>query len=1302
MYRLRGAQMAAPDHDDPFGNDGPPPEAYFGDFTEGPELDEYGFAKTRSGESSPPTAGGDPNDPNSDAAFEARQLAREKARNDLNARLNERQAEAVNGPNESVLVLAGAGSGKTSVLTARIASLVANGFIPAREVLAVTFTNKAAQEMRHRLTPLLDKRSVQDIWSGTFHSLCNKILRENFEAAGLPKAFAILDVDGQEALCRGILKDFGLTKSSVKEAAKAKAAAAKSSLELADPLAAAGGLTADDVEDDGDANEFVTPGQCAKYISARKEALEKPKPPAQVTVRSTDVEQMEAVYFEYQARCQRSGLLDFQDLLTRGVELLEKNEQVRDSYRRRFRAILVDEFQDTNDIQYRWLELMKGPAAHVMAVGDDSQSIYGFRGANPKNMQRFVDEMTVSKSFPEGRVVKLEQNYRSLPHILEAANAVIDRNPNQLKKTLFTDQRDRGEKIDLVTFGNGLFEASAVADSIHRLVKQHNVPPAEIAVLYRTNMQSRLIEQEMNKRGLPVTVYGGYRFYERQEIKNILAYLDLICDVSRDLSFARVVNFPPRGIGERTIEELRQDAQAKRKSMIELIGDRSEIMAANPASLGNVAAQKKQRQLEGFVGIILDLSEKALEQPLSQLIESVMQRAGIEQHYMDEAGGAKSSQEEAEERLANIGELVSAAKQFELDNPELKTAAEQLPEYLAYIALMTSTSESDMSKKATVSLMTVHSSKGLEFDHVFLVGLEEATFPHSRAIQEDEEAGNGKSFDDVLRANGATHDDDGTELVGEEGEADPGDGEGMQEERRLMYVAITRARKTLTCTYANERMLNGETKACEPSRFIQEIPEHRLNFIDDSKARAGHGKKPFLRDTSNREYGGDAFDETRTAFRRPPAKASKSAEPVRISAQTSFDSDVLETPAAYVGAGSIRVVSKRRNGVAASPDETVVEVDRKHTALGNRHFLNDHNDDEERKRVIEAYGRDFDADLAAKGPMHEATMGLAHRVAGGERIALACWCAPNDCHADLIAAKVVDFARLILESKDAPAPRGEPAPVPAPAPASATSGQLKPWQLRGSNAIRSSQSAPPARPQLSLVPSVVAGAARVVAVIGTAGRDKGYPMTADLWGRMVADAHCRVRPDDTLVSGGAAWADHLAVRMFLDGAVKNLVLHLPAPFKNGQFQGPEKSAGQAANFYHRNFKATTGVDGLSEIAQAIAKGATVTEQPAAPGYGGMFARNAIVAKMSTAALAYTFGGAEEPPNDSGTKNTWDQIQGERIHVPLLSLGPVSPSRLPARPSPAQATPGGSTPTSRYSPSAKTMERIDLLKRRPRP
>jgi len=1009
-------------------------------------------------------------DEDSASAYAAREAERAANRTGLYERLNVEQEEAVFMGFESSLVLAAAGSGKTSVLTARVARLVthSDSNIPAESIMAVTFTNKASQEMKHRLRSLLNKSAVKNLWVGTFHSLCNRILRENYAAAGLPKAFAILDTDGQESLVRNILKDYGLTKASVKAAAKLKSLTAPDLLSGGDPLAPIG----EDADDDGEGDEFITPSQCVKRINAKKERGIKPDPTGEMpTPRSSDTDQIEAVYSEYEARLAKQGLLDFQDLLSRAVGLLKSDPDVQNHYQDKFRAILVDEFQDTNDIQYEWLNLMKGPKCHLTAVGDDDQSIYAFRGADPKNMGRFLREMTVTPAHPDGRLIRLEQNYRSLPHILEAANAIIERNTNRLGKVLRTAKRDGGEKLDLITFGNGLYEASAIARGVYALVKEQSVPPSEVAILYRTNLQSRLIEQELNKLGIPLTVYGGFRFYERQEIKNVMAYLDLIGDISRDLSFVRVANFPPRGIGERTLEELRQAAQSEKISMIEMVEKRVQMMTENPASIGNLASQKKLRQLSGFMNTVLDLADAAVEMPLSKLIEKVVDSTGISKHYIDEAGGSKSSTEEAEERLGNIAELVSAAKQFELENPQFANAAEQLPEYLSFVALMSSTSESDMSRKNTVSLMTVHSSKGLEFDHVYITGLEEGIFPHSRAINEDEERGNGRSLEEGSRmvyVGGVPQDT----YQGEE------DGPGLQEERRLMYVALTRARKTLVVTHAESRMVNGDSKSAEPSRFLMELPVKRLNRIDDVEV---------------------SRDRSIAMMEHPP-----------------------------------------------EPDRG--------------------------------------------GLMSKAATQPAKPVAGN--------------------------------------PYGFPV-------------------------------------------------ARVIAIIGTAGRDKNKPLDRNLWDRMLADARKRVTTGDALVSGGAAWADHLAVRLYLEGCVNHLALHLPAPIENGVFAGPEmESAGSAANYYHGIFKRNTGVDGLQDIQKAITKGAVVTFEPAAKGYRAMFERNSKVASGASFGLAYTFGQGELP-DDGGTKDTWDRFTGDKLHIPLGSLTAI-PSTTAAV-APATATTSTNSP-----------------------
>ena len=1098
----------------------------------------------------------DPQKEEAERAYQEREAARQREREALRARLNPQQLAGVTAPAESLLVLAGAGSGKTSVLTARISELVTTGVAHPRNIMAVTFTNKAAMEMRHRLGQLLDRRSVQDLWVGTFHSLCNKMLRENYAAAGLPKSFAILDTDMQESMCRAILKDFGLTKSAQKAASKRQVLSEVFAEAGVGPKEEAGTAT-----DPDEHSEFVKPSACVKYINSRKEEGSAPAPlTSQLTIYSTEVEQLEAVYAEYETRCKATGLLDFQDLLARGVELLESDADVRNAYRQRFTAILVDEFQDTNDIQYRWLKLIKGDHSHVMAVGDDSQSIYSFRGANPENMHRFVREMTTTPARPDGFIVKLEQNYRSQPHILEVANAVIDRNPNQLKKTLFTSQVDHGDRIDLITYENGYFEASAVANYVHDLIQHKKKAPSEIAVLYRTNSQSRLLEQEMNKRGIPATVYGGFRFYDRQEIKNVLAYLDLVADITHDLSFVRVANFPPRDLGDRSIEELRQSAQAKRISMMEMVGERSVLMANNPKSLGNLTAQKKQRKLEEFAGVVMDLAEYATEQPLSAVILRLLERSGISAYYMEDAAGASSDSkagQDAEDRLANIGELISAAKQFEEDHPELATAVDQLPEYLAHVALMSSTSEADMSKKATVSLMTVHASKGLEFDHVILSGMEDGNFPHQRSL---EEGGAQLSLDAELAAMGATHDDEGNALIDcdQENEAalDPGS-EELQEERRLLYVAITRARQTLMVTHANERLVNGQAKFMLPSRFLDELPEHRLRRMLDPRSIAADAARA---DDANQAH---SFQAAKTA---PGA-----------------------SPGATASVGASKVWRPRFSMSAPSVPE---------------------------------------------------------------------------------------------QTKVPPSPQ-----LATPTTESATPSSTTPL----------TNSEPSSHAPFFNVDRL--------AVIGTAGRDKTRvaAFTRSLWDAMVEDATSRAPRNVTLVSGGAAWADHLAVRLFLNGSVAGLRLYLPSPFdtRSRLFEAPSGSApssGSVSNYYHQLFSDATGIDSRCELAQAIALGAEFHAEPLQTGFAGLFARNARIASDAEGLLAYTwFDGTEPDPTSTGTRNTWDQFTGPRHHVSLSSLsrqphpGGTDASGSPPVPVATAITPG--VPSEAMSKIAEARRRL---------
>lgn len=713
----------------------------------------------------------------------------------IHGKFNPEQFHAITLENISSLVLAGAGSGKTTVIVNRIAYIVNNGIMP-KCIMAVTFTNKASEEMKIRLKTMLHREQVAEIWTGTFHSLMLRMLRENYEIAGLPKNFAVLDVDSQQALIKTITKDKNLTI---------------------------------DTDADESSNEKISSKDVVQFINSKKEQGIRPN--ELMMQASNNNYEFIQLFYEYELACKEQGLLDFSDLLYKTVDMLERHPSVREKYNSKFSAILVDEFQDTNDIQYRWLKAIKGKNSFVMAVGDDDQSIYAFRGANPSNMERFVREMTESSEYPKGKIIRLEQNYRSLPYILESANAVIDKNSGRLGKKLWTNSKDNNERIEIVTYENGSFEAKGIAEEINRLVKSKNVQPSEIACLYRTNLQSRLIEQEIVKYGIPVTVYGGFRFYERLEIKHVLAYLDLTSSIDRDIAFSRVVNFPPRGIGDRTVEDLRQEAKSQNVSMIEMIARRMQRGYENMTA-GEI---KKQKALEEFVYLIIDLAEESASCNLSEIVEKIISKSGILAHYKN------IGDEESLERIENIGELVSAAKQFEVDHPELNNALLQLPEYLSSIQLLTSTSDSDMDKKNTVSLMTVHSAKGLEFDNVFVAGMEDGVFPHFRSIENEESidaeailAMQGKVLE--YKENGELSDE--TEALLQSIHNDPSnaiDSDELQEERRLLYVAITRAKINLKISLAKNRMMMGKETSQTPSRFIKEIPSHRVFFTESVK-----------------------------------------------------------------------------------------------------------------------------------------------------------------------------------------------------------------------------------------------------------------------------------------------------------------------------------------------------------------------------------------------------------------------------------------------------------------------------------
>ncbi|MDR0703234.1 MAG: UvrD-helicase domain-containing protein [Azoarcus sp.] len=633
---------------------------------------------------------------------------------DLLARLNPQQTEAVTLSAQHALVLAGAGSGKTRVLTTRIAWLLNNGLASPSGILAVTFTNKAAREMQTRIEAMLSA-SPRGMWIGTFHGLCNRLLRAHHRDAGLAPLFQILDTADQLSAVKRLLKT----------------------------------LNVDD--------EKFPPRDLLYFINAHKEAGLRPhaiEPLDDYTRRRT------ALYQEYEAQCQRESVVDFAELLLRCYELLQRNEPIRRHYQQRFRYILVDEFQDTNTLQYRWLKLLaaeggEGGAA-LFCVGDDDQSIYRFRGAEVGNMRDFEREFQVR------HVIRLEQNYRSHGNILEAANAIIRNNGDRLGKNLWTD-RGAGEPVRVFeAMGDG-DEARWIVEEIQALVRD-GAMRADIALLYRSNAQSRILEHQLFANGIPYRVHGGLRFFERQEVKHALAYLRLIANADDDTAFMRVVNFPTRGIGARSQEALQDAARAGNIS----------LHAAVPLLTGKSAAALGQ-----FVRLVEELRRETETLPLPELVEHVIERSGLRAHY--QAG------KEGQDRLENLDELINAADNFRAESPGGEARAQPhalLADFLNHASLEAGDHQAGADADA-VQLMTVHAAKGLEFDAVFLSGLEEELFPHANSLT---------------------------------------DAGGLEEERRLMYVAVTRARERLYLSCAQSRSLHGQIHYHLRSRFLEEVP----------------------------------------------------------------------------------------------------------------------------------------------------------------------------------------------------------------------------------------------------------------------------------------------------------------------------------------------------------------------------------------------------------------------------------------------------------------------------------------------
>jgi DNA helicase-2/ATP-dependent DNA helicase PcrA len=629
--------------------------------------------------------------------------------------LNDAQREAVTATQEPLLVLAGAGSGKTRVLVHRVAWLIQVEHLSPYGILAVTFTNKAAGEMRTRIEQLVNL-PTRGMWVGTFHGLAHRLLRAHWQEAGLPQSFQVLDSDDQYRVIRRLLKAMELDESR------------------------------------------WPPRQLQWFINARKDEGQRPQ---HIDHKGDPfLRQQLAVYQAYEEQCQRAGLVDFAELLLRAHELWLQHPAVLAHYQQRFRHILVDEFQDTNTIQYAWLRVLAGRGGHITMVGDDDQSIYGWRGARVENLQRF------EKDFPGARTLRLEQNYRSTGTILKAANALIAHNDGRLGKNLWTAGSD-GEPICLYAALNEQDEARFVVDRIQALIDK-GAARSDIAILYRSNAQSRVFEERLLQCAIAYRVYGGLRFFERQEIKDTLAYLRLCQNREDDASFDRIVNHPPRGIGERTLGEVRARARL----------DKTSLWAAALALRHSDALSGRARNaLGGFFTLVDTLAEAITELELPEQVEHVVGCAGLKDHYAKEKG------EKGQARLENLDELINAAREYDYEVEDDETL-EPLAAFLSHAALEAGEGQGDKWADC-VQLMTLHSAKGLEFDTVFLCGLEEGLFPHRRSAEES-----GR----------------------------------LEEERRLCYVGITRARRQLTLSYAEHRRLHGSENYCMPSRFIQEIP----------------------------------------------------------------------------------------------------------------------------------------------------------------------------------------------------------------------------------------------------------------------------------------------------------------------------------------------------------------------------------------------------------------------------------------------------------------------------------------------
>ena len=628
--------------------------------------------------------------------------------------LNDAQRQAVAAKVGRQLVLAGAGSGKTRVLVHRIAWLIQVEQASPHSILSVTFTNKAAAEMRHRIEQLLGINPA-GMWVGTFHGLAHRLLRAHWQEAGLSQNFQILDSDDQQRLVKRVMRELGL-------------------------------------------DEQRWPARQAQwFINGQKDEGLRPK---HIQVNGDlFLGTMRSVYEAYEDACQRAGVIDFSELLLRALDLWRDQPDLLRHYQRRFRHLLVDEFQDTNAVQYAWLRLLAAGGDSLMAVGDDDQSIYGWRGAKIENIHQYTAD------FPDAELIRLEQNYRSTAGILKAANALIANNSGRLGKELWTDVGD-GQPLSLYAAYNEHDEARYVVETIESVIKA-GAAREQIAILYRSNAQSRVLEEALLRERIPYRIYGGQRFFERAEIKNAMAYLRLLEGRGNDAALERVINVPPRGIGEKTVEALREHARHGRLSMWESMCQ----LLANKALKGRAASA-----LGAFIELIENLSAKVKDMPLHLMTQTVIEQSGLIVYHQEEKG------EKGQARVENLEELVSAARNFESSEEDADLTP--LSAFLGHASLEAGDTQAQ-EHEDSIQLMTLHSAKGLEFPHVFLVGMEEGLFPHKMSLEE------------------------------------PG---RLEEERRLAYVGITRAMRQLVMTYAETRRLYGSETYNKVSRFVREIP----------------------------------------------------------------------------------------------------------------------------------------------------------------------------------------------------------------------------------------------------------------------------------------------------------------------------------------------------------------------------------------------------------------------------------------------------------------------------------------------